>query len=57
MLIGFRNRALVLVNWAWSYLTYDRGSRAIVGAEPTEDEPDLAATRVRPRGYSPARMP
>jgi NADH dehydrogenase len=24
-LIGFRNRALVLVNWAWNYLTYDRG--------------------------------
>ncbi len=26
-LIGFRNRANVLVNWAWNYLTYDRGSR------------------------------
>ena len=30
MLIGFRNRANVLVNWAWNYLTYDRGSRVIV---------------------------
>ena len=30
MLIGFRNRANVLVNWAWNYLTYDRGSRLIV---------------------------
>ena len=29
MLIGFRNRANVLVNWAWNYLTYDRGSRVI----------------------------
>jgi NADH dehydrogenase len=28
-LIGFRNRANVLVNWAWNYLTYDRGSRII----------------------------
>lgn len=28
-LIGFRNRALVLVNWAWNYLTYDRGVRLI----------------------------
>ncbi|MEM9563157.1 MAG: NAD(P)/FAD-dependent oxidoreductase [Actinomycetota bacterium] len=36
MLIGFRNRANVLVNWAWNYLTYDRGSRLII--EP--DEPD-----------------
>jgi len=34
MLIGFRNRLVVLVNWAWNYLTYDRGLRAIVGAEP-----------------------
>ena len=34
MLIGFRNRANVLVNWAWNYLTYDRGSRLIVEADP-----------------------
>ncbi len=33
MLIGFRNRANVLVNWAWNYLTYDRGSRLIVELE------------------------
>ena len=30
LLIGFRNRANVLVNWAWNYLTYDRGARLIV---------------------------
>jgi NADH:ubiquinone reductase (H+-translocating) len=30
MLIGFRNRANVLVNWAWNYLTYDRGARLIL---------------------------
>jgi NADH dehydrogenase len=28
-LVGFRNRMLVLVNWAWNYLTYDRGVRLI----------------------------
>lgn len=28
-LAGLRNRANVLVNWAWSYLTYDRGPRLI----------------------------
>jgi NADH:ubiquinone reductase (H+-translocating) len=28
-LIGFRNRANVLVNWAWNYVTYDRGARLI----------------------------
>src|SRR5205823_310747 len=27
MLIGFRNRLVVLVNWAWNYFTYDRGLR------------------------------
>ncbi|MEZ5168021.1 MAG: NAD(P)/FAD-dependent oxidoreductase [Acidimicrobiales bacterium] len=30
MLIGFRNRANVLVNWAWNYVTFDRGSRVVV---------------------------
>jgi len=28
-LIGFRNRLLVLVNWAWSYFSYGRGARLI----------------------------
>jgi len=30
-LIGFRNRLLVLINWAYSYLTYRRGARLITG--------------------------
>jgi NADH dehydrogenase len=28
-LVGFRNRVLVLVNWAWDYLFYDRAVRMI----------------------------
>jgi NADH dehydrogenase len=28
-LIGFRNRVLVLLQWAWSYVTYRRGARLI----------------------------
>ncbi len=32
-LSGFRNRASVLVHWAWSYWTYGRGARLIVGRE------------------------
>ena len=28
-LVGFRNRLLVLVNWAWDYLFYDRAVRMI----------------------------
>ena len=31
LLIGFRNRAVVLIEWAWSYLTFDRGARLITG--------------------------
>jgi NADH dehydrogenase len=29
-LVGFRNRAVVLVNWGWNYLTWDRASRVIM---------------------------
>ena len=29
-LIGFRNRLLVLINWAWDYFFYDRAVRLIV---------------------------
>ena len=31
-LIGFRNRIMVLIQWAWSYLTYERGARLITGS-------------------------
>lgn len=30
-LVGFRNRALVLFQWAWSYATFKRGTRLIIG--------------------------
>ncbi len=30
-LSGFRNRLLVLLQWAWSYVTFGRGARLIVG--------------------------
>jgi NADH dehydrogenase len=30
-LIGFRNRLVVLVDWAWAYFGYRRGSRLITG--------------------------
>jgi NADH dehydrogenase len=36
-LIGFRNRISVFVQWAWSYLTWQRGARLITG----EIRPDL----------------
>jgi len=30
LLVGKRNRASVLLNWAWNYLTWDRGPRLIL---------------------------
>ena len=45
MLIGVRNRASVLVNWAWNYLTYDRGSRAVVAAAERRLPSGLDATQ------------
>ena len=34
-IIGFRSRVAVLVNWIWSYFTYDRHARIIVSVEPS----------------------
>lgn len=30
-LVGFRNRLFVLLSWAWSYVTWQRGARLITG--------------------------
>jgi NADH dehydrogenase len=49
-LIGFRNRILVLLQWAWSYVTYSRGARLI-----TEETQAPGAT-LRPAG-APATLP
>lgn len=29
-LVGFRNRVVVMINWAWNYLTWERASRVIL---------------------------
>jgi NADH dehydrogenase len=31
LLMGMRNRAVVYVNWIWSWLTWGRGARLITG--------------------------
>jgi NADH dehydrogenase len=39
-LIGFRNRLLVMLEWAWAYATYDRSARLIVDrGRPASREP------------------
>jgi NADH dehydrogenase len=30
-LVGFRNRMIVLFQWFWSFVSYDRGARLITG--------------------------
>ena len=37
MLAGFRNRISVFANWAWNWLTYDRGPRLILEPAPSRD--------------------
>jgi NADH dehydrogenase len=63
-LIGFRNRLLVLIQWAYSYFTYQRGARLITGevgpGTPTRPlrelptrPPDAAAPAARGRAHTP----
>lgn len=39
-LVGFRNKIMAFVNWAWNYISYDRGIRLIIPRfrEPGEDD-------------------
>ena len=38
-LVGFRNRLLVLIQWAWAYLTFDKGARLITRNFRSEQRP------------------
>lgn len=39
-LVGFQNRVIVFIRWAFNYLTYNRGARLITGdPEPLHEEP------------------
>lgn len=42
-LIGFRNKLVVMINWMWSYFTYDTGIRLIIGRRK-ENTPVEATT-------------
>ncbi|MEZ5668944.1 MAG: NAD(P)/FAD-dependent oxidoreductase [Alphaproteobacteria bacterium] len=45
-LIGWRNRFVVSLNWAWNYVTFQRGARLITGETETEAaEAALEGTR------------
>jgi NADH:quinone reductase (non-electrogenic) len=48
-LIGFRNRVLVIMQWAWSYFTFQRSAWLITGASRTVAVPSMEyAERARP---------
>jgi NADH:ubiquinone reductase (H+-translocating) len=57
-LIGFRNRILVLLQWAWTYIAWHRGARIITGS--TELELSLPRTEpvtaVEPEDLAPPRI-
>lgn len=46
-LIGFRSRLLVMIDWAWSYFTYERSAR-VVAEPPSAAEPAPAAAQAPP---------
>jgi NADH dehydrogenase len=48
-LIGFRNRLLVFIQWAWSYFTYERGARLITGSTSLPGWSVQPAANLEPR--------
>ena len=54
-LIGFRNRIIVLINWAWAYFTYQRAARIVLDAggadssPPPDEQKNSAAAGGSPR--------
>ncbi|MET7143738.1 NAD(P)/FAD-dependent oxidoreductase [Xanthomonas sp. PPL139] len=42
-LIGFRNRVVVLLNWAWAYWSYQRAARIILGDPPEAEDTQAQA--------------
>jgi NADH dehydrogenase len=48
-LIGFRNRAVVMFTWAWSYVTYKRGARIITGVPRPPTLAGVASPEIGPQ--------
>lgn len=45
-LVGFRNRLLVMFQWAWAWFTYGRGARLITGTTPVPESRSAHSTTV-----------
>lgn len=58
-LVGFRNRVIVVFQWAWSFVSYDRGARLITG--PLRRAPSAvtasASASVHPLQHAPLPPP
>ncbi|CAN5903699.1 NAD(P)/FAD-dependent oxidoreductase [soil metagenome] len=57
-LVGFRNRLLVMIQWAYSYLTYDRGARLITTSwkgSIQDDRPETSPVPVRTTAESESK--
>jgi NADH:ubiquinone reductase (H+-translocating) len=54
--VTFRARAVVLLNWAWDYLFYDRPIRIMVSAAPAAPEGDHGASAARAAGTTTSSM-
>jgi NADH dehydrogenase len=56
-LIGFANRLVVTIRWAWSFMTHGRGSRLITGRPllPPIEDPEPPSSGPPPSGPPPVR--
>jgi NADH dehydrogenase len=48
-LIGFRNRLLVMLEWAWAYFTFQRGARLITWQTPSAEAETMSPPEERPK--------
>jgi NADH dehydrogenase len=53
-LVGVRNKVSVLINWAWTYFTWDRGPRLILRPETLPHTPHLHADAADPPVVAPS---
>lgn len=51
LIVQYQNRLLILMQWGWSYLTFNRSNRIITGEQPVEILPqsDRTANADRPK--------
>ncbi|WP_404307336.1 NAD(P)/FAD-dependent oxidoreductase [Neorhodopirellula lusitana] len=48
LIVQFQNRALILVQWAWGYVTFNRSNRIITGEEPVNIVPLPSSVKASP---------